>query len=252
MPIPESYLGIGTPIVQSIIYEQLISGNGFIPLLTNTCLSFPHQDITLDTLDLWENWSANKMTLPKDSVSSRQGGQVSLDFQEYAGAPVSSLIRLWVEYIDGVSKGRFYPKERYLNIRVLDYAVTIFVFLLEPDGRTIEWGSKYTGCFPSAIPGSAFTGHIGSSDGVKVSVPFNYSYYETMDPAIMSDFNSAYGDDPEEVPSLELGAVRPADSTRGSGSVAVVPEKIPGTNKTKYLLKFPRFEDNTAIQKIGL
>ena len=250
----DRYLGLGTPSAPLRIRNHLTrrAGNGFIPLLTNTCLSFPHQDITLDTMDMWENWSANKMTLPKDTVSSRQGGQVSLEFQEYTGAPVSLMMRIWVEYIDGVSKGRFYPHEDYLNDRVLDYSVAIYVFLLEPDGFTIEWGSKYTGCFPAAVPGSAFSTNIGGADGVKVSVPFNYSYYETMDPALFVDFNSTFDNFPDSAaPNLSLANNRPDSISGGSDAVRIRQLSSQG-GKMKYILEFPRFEGNTALKKTGL
>ena len=247
----DSYLGTGTPIAPNILRKQL-SGNGFIPLLTNTCLTFPHQDVTLDTIDLWENWSANRMTLPKDTVSSRQGGQVALEFQEFTGAPVSLLIRLWVEYIDGVTKGRFYPKDRYLNDRILDYCCCIYVFLLEPDGFTIEWGSKYTGCFPASIPGSAFTSSTIPGEGVKVSVPFTYSYYETMDPSIIGDFNASQGSSPDREAAPDLGLAASRSPTPVGSDFVRIDRRSGEGGKSKYILVFPTFQGNTSIQRVGI
>ena len=77
--------------------------------------------------------------------------------------------------------------------RVLDFACSIYYFQTLPDAQTIEFGVRFTGCFPTAVPFSPWNARLGNSEGVKVSVPYTYAYMEPMEPRIFMEFNSSAG-----------------------------------------------------------
>lgn len=191
------YHQIGTPVAPEEIAKLLTGGAGFIKMLTNLAEDFGVQDVSLDTYNVGEGWDGAKLTVPKSTLNSRQNGTLQIELLEYAGTPVTTLHRLWVDYIEAVTKGIISPKRDgaidYIIRRILDYACSVYYFSLLPDARTIEFGVRFTGCFPTAIPYTAWSGKIGGIDAVKVNIPYAFTYMEPMDPAIFTDFNKSAG-----------------------------------------------------------
>jgi hypothetical protein len=193
----KKFLGIGQPTAPANIANMLTGGgaSGIIKMLTNLCESYGMSDIVLDIHTVGETWDGSKLVVPKSTLNSRQDGTLQLEFQEWSGTPVTTLHRIWVDYIEAVTKGTLLPKSdngiNYVSARILDYACSIYAFQLQPDGSTIEFGVRFTGCFPTSEPLSQWGGKIGNSEGVKVSVPYAYSYMEAMDPAIFYEFNTS-------------------------------------------------------------
>jgi hypothetical protein len=190
------YHRIGAPTAPEEIAKLLTGGAGFIKILTNLTEQFGVQDISLDTYNVGEGWDGAKLTVPKSTLNSRQNGTVQLELMEFAGLPITNLHRLWVDYVEAVTKGILSPKTstpNYITQKLLDYACSIYYFSLLPDARTIEFGVRFTGCFPTAVPYSAFNGKIGMADAVKVTVPYAFAYMEPMDPMIFDEFNTSAG-----------------------------------------------------------
>ena len=189
-----SKLGLGTPTGPAALVKQLTGGVGLIPLLTNLCESYDAQDLSLDVHGIAEGWNGAKQTTPKNTLASRQDGHVQLAYQEWSGAPVTLLHKIWVDYIDAVTMGYLAPTEATMAGRVLDFAVSIYTFQLLPDAATIEFGARYTGAFPTAAPFSQWAGRLGNAEGIKVTIPYAYSFYEPMDAAIFAEFATSAGD----------------------------------------------------------
>lgn len=185
-------LGVGTPSAPSELAKVLSGGTGFVKLLTNLADGFPAQDVVLDTHAVGEGWEGSKMTMPRHTLNSRQDGTFQLEYHEMAGMPVLLIHKLWVDYIDAVTKGTLSPKTGaidYIKARILDYAVSIYCFHLLPDAQTIEFAVRYTGCFPSAVPYSSVAARSGPSEGIRLTVPYAFSYMEPLDAAIFNEFN---------------------------------------------------------------
>lgn len=72
---------------------------------------------------------------------------------------------------------------------ILDYMCSIYYFMLDPDGKTIKYWSKYTGCWPSVIPYSSLAYSKGNTDAIDVNLSFNYIIKEDMNPQTLKDFN---------------------------------------------------------------
>jgi hypothetical protein len=188
----KSFLGIGQPTAPEPIAKLLQGGSGFIKLISNLVENYSVQDVSLDTYGVGENWEGAKLSVPKSTLNSRQDGTIQLEFLEYSGLPITSLHKIWVDYIEAVTKGILNPKygsPNYIAQRILDYACSIYVFQTQPDGATIEFGARFTGAYPTAIPFSPWAGKIGNSDVIKVTVPYVYTFMEPMDPAIFAEFN---------------------------------------------------------------
>ena len=188
-------LGVGSPMAPNVLAEHLSGGTGFIKLLTNLAQGFQSQDVVLDVYQVAEGWDGAKVTVPKSTLNSRQDGTIQLEFDEHVGTPVTLLHKIWVDYIEAVTRGALFPKTApdYVKNRVLDYAVAIYCFQTLPDGQTIQFAMKLTGAFPTAVPFSAFKGQVGATEAIRVTVPYAYSYMEAMDNAIFSEFNKAAG-----------------------------------------------------------
>ena len=193
----KKFLGIGQPTAPANIANLLTGGgaSGVIKMLTNLCESYGMSDIVLDIHSIGETWDGSKLVVPKSTLNSRQDGTLQLEYQEWSGLPVTTLHRIWVDYIDAVTRGTILPKSdgatNYISLRILDYACSIYAFQMQPDASTIEFGVRFTGCFPTAVPLSPWGGKLGTSEGIKVSIPYAYSYMEAMDPAIFYEFNTS-------------------------------------------------------------
>ena len=99
------------------------------------------------------------------------------------------MMTLWVKYMENLSNGVFNPNPEMVRARKLDYMSSLFYFVFEPDGRTLKYWVKFTGCFPTEIPSSSLGYQKGSSEAVSVSIPFQYNVKEEMDPDILKEFN---------------------------------------------------------------
>ena len=212
---------IGSPVAPREIAELLTfdTGTGFIKLLTNLAEGLSTQDIVLDTHATVEGFDGSKMNTPRSTLNSRQDGSLQIEFQEWSGLPITTLHRLWIEYIEAVTKGIVAPRSdtpNYLLDRVLDFACSIYYFQLLPDARTIEFGVRFTGCFPTAIPYSPWNARLGNAEAVKVSVPYNFAYMEPMEPQIFKEFNTS----------------------AGSSGVRISEGKLPDSKRNVYYLDF--------------
>jgi hypothetical protein len=243
-PVETAVLGLGSPMAPNALAQLLTGGAGFIKLLTNMCKGFSPTDVTMDVTQMGEAWDGAKMQLPKSTLNSRQDGTLTLEYEEWSGAPVTLLHKIWVDYMDAVTRGYLAPKlsANYLSQRVLDYAVSIYAFQLLPDATTIEWGGRWTGCFPAGAPHSAWAASSAPSHSpITVSVPYSYQFYEPMDPAIFAEFNYAATD-----PTLDNGLLGAGASVSITGGAlgGGNPNRVLLPNRNAYYLIF----DDTASQ----
>lgn len=188
------FLGIGSPFARLVLAEQLYQsgrlGGNFIKLFSNTALNAPFQDINVDTSEVSENWDGIKLTIAKDHNASTQSGTLSLRLRELDGNPNINTLNIWHNYIIAVTKGMVSPSAKNLDNRILDYAASMYVFSLAADNTTINYAAKYSGVFPTGVPAAAGSNEMGGNSAVvELDVPFAFNFYETMNAAILEDFN---------------------------------------------------------------
>jgi len=163
-------------------------GQGFMKILTNMAENFDNMDNSLRTDTFVETFRGYKMQLPVDDIDSTTAGNFSISFTEIMGIPLTLLHKAWIDYIIGLRVGRLEPDDIYKKNRIIDYMCSVFYIELAPDGRTIEYFSKYTGVFPTNIPYSSFSWNIGEGKTKKLSIQYAYTYKEDLDPEILKDF----------------------------------------------------------------
>lgn len=177
-------------IVEMLSYNtNHFTDSSFLPIITNECKNFDANDINLDSSDFFETKQGFKESLPTSKTLSESGNTLSFSLTEDSNLSITKMMTLWVNYISNITDGTFDANpEMILNGR-LDYTSSIYYFVLAPDGKSIRYWSKYTGCWPTNIPYSNMRYNKGSNDLSDISVTFNYTVKEDMNPKILEEFN---------------------------------------------------------------
>lgn len=163
--------------------------SNFLPIFTNRIQSFPTLDVTLAQNEAFDTRHGFRMPLPTHKVESISSGSLSMTFQETANLDFMKMMTLWVNYISNITDGTFHANPIMVKNGALDYAVSIYYFILEPDGRTLKYWSKYTGCWPTSIPQANLSFNRGQQSLVETELQFVFTSKEDMNPSILEDFN---------------------------------------------------------------
>ena len=188
-------------------YNHCGDDNNFNMLLSNQVTSFDIKDETISTIKAGMSWNEYEMVYG-DSYNGRAAGEFSCNFTETSDYSVISLIKLWITYIDNVSRGAWSPsynlndrvfdssnpptdKDSHVFSKTLDYAASAYVFKCGPDGEEILYWSKYYGVFPVNTGANALSWDIATpiGDAPKLNITFNYSYKKDLSPISLIEFN---------------------------------------------------------------
>ena len=141
-----------------------------------------------------------------------KGGQCSITFLDTAELSTFSFHKVWVEYIDKVTKGSVSPSAEYLvpgspNFGSIDYMSSAYVVRLKPVAGQIQMGvdvvyvGKVVGIFPINVPDKEIIGKRDSNE--LTTLPMNYAcaryVVQTLDDAsganswIFDEFKSVCG-----------------------------------------------------------
>lgn len=175
-------------IVKTLSYRDQ-SDSRFIPLFTNECKSFEVQDTTLEQTGAFDTKQGYRQTIPTHTTASLAPNSVSLSMVEDVNLSITKMMTLWVNYINNVTDGLFDANPEMVLNSTLDYTSSIYHFILEPDGKTIKYWAKYTGCWPTNIPSNAMRYSRGELSTSEVTLQFAYNSKEEMNPKILEDFN---------------------------------------------------------------
>lgn len=241
--------------------QEWLSGahnDQFIPILTNRSVGSVASDEILNTIDYAETYNRYKIVLGTSAKDSRISGTMTIPYQEDSDLTILKLHKLWQLYIEKVYTGECTPGGVLLSQdmmsnekRTIDYMVSIYLFSVLPDGETLNYWCKFTGCLPVKMPWSEFTSEDGNHE-VKSSVPIEYqfTYKEDLTLDVLRDFNL----------TSSFKGLEAMDKNLFQGSVvdveaAAVPANRPRVeriknvkeyeNKVRYRLVFP---DGTAGQ----
>lgn len=174
-------------------YDKFNFTSPFIPLLMNTCTSVTGaKDLNIQSYEYEEDEFSTKQNVATGMDDLWSPGTLNTTFEDISYGPVSLLFMLWEFYIHYVSRGYITSTRDHVTERILDYTCSIYVFVIGPDGRTIERFGKYTGCYPTSFPLSQQLEHNAELDPLmlhKINISWNYNRYEPMNPEILTDFN---------------------------------------------------------------
>ena len=180
-------------------------GNNFNMLLSNQVTSFDIQDEILTTNPVGKSWGGYTIEYG-DSYDGRSAGEFSCNFTEVCDYSVINMIKLWITYIDNVSRGAWSPSYNlrgsggvshsgtgasHVYTRTIDYAASAYVFKCGPDGEDVLYWTKYYGVFPINTGASALSWDSSKSigDSPNMSIRFRYSYKRDLSPVSLIEFN---------------------------------------------------------------
>lgn len=173
----------------SSLTRHYSSLHDFHPYLSNSAQSFELSDEFIKTIEHGETLTGYKVQYGKNNIESNTAGNFSVNYTDDNDLNVYWIHKLWVEYISKVSRGEFSPIRDYVIKKILDYACSVYYFLVGPDGETIIYWSKYFGVFPTSVPSSAFGYTRGAPIKSEFAINYAYSYKEDGNPLSLAEFN---------------------------------------------------------------
>ena len=179
--------------------------NNFNLLLSNQVTSFDIRDEEITSIKAGKSWNDYEMVYG-DSYTGRAAGEFSCNFMETSDYSIINLIKLWVTYIDNVSRGAWSPSyqltpnrsgmnKSHVFTKTLDYAASAYVFKCGPDGEDVLYWSKYYGVFPMNTGANALSWDLSTpiGDAPKLNIKFSYSYKKDLSPISLLEFNHIAG-----------------------------------------------------------
>lgn len=179
--------------------------NNFNMLLSNQVTSFEIKDEEITSVKAGMSWNDYEMVYG-DSYTGRAAGEFTCNFTETSDYSIINLIKLWITYIDNVSRGAWSPSYRldsqrsginksHVFTKTLDYAASVYVFKCGPDGEDVLYWSKYYGVFPMNTGANALSWDIGNpiGDDLKLNIRFSYSFKKDLSPISLIEFNHIAG-----------------------------------------------------------
>lgn len=164
------------------------NNHAFIPYLTTRVESLQLPDYTIKNNNLVQPYTKYSMPYTTTAIESSTGGSFDLTFREDKYFSLHKLFYAWIYYQNNVMRNIFRPKDRYIRYNELDYATSIYDFIVDETGENIIYWTKYTGCVPTSVPMSDLSFNRNSGAETKISIPFSYFYCEHMDQNILMDF----------------------------------------------------------------
>lgn len=173
--------------------EGFILGTGspFIKILSNKFSDFSVKSTTTTAKEIAETFYGYKQYLPGPNINSLTADTTSITYGDNSNLDVLKLHKVWVDYIEHISRGTMRTSQHAIKNRYIDFTSSIYLFVLEMDGETIQYYQKLTGCTPFNVPYEAFSSKVSNNqDMIEYSIEYGYSYKEDMNPRILTDFNS--------------------------------------------------------------
>ena len=163
----------------------------FIKLLSNRFESFSIKSTVSQPRENGETFYGYKQYLPGPYVNSVSGDTISIEYTETENLDILNLHKAWMDYIEGLGKGIFKPSKQARDYRFLDFTSSMYLFSLAPDGETILFYEKLTGCSPISLPYDAFSSKaVNDREIVRFSIDYTWSYKDDLNPRILTTFNA--------------------------------------------------------------
>ena len=160
----------------------------FIPYLTSRIESLQLPDYTIDTNILVQPYTKYSIPYSLSAIKSTTGGNFDIVFREDRYYSLHKLFYAWLYYQNNVARNVFKPKKKYLQYNTIDYATSIYDFLVDETGEDVIYWSKYTGCIPTGCPMSDLGYNRDGAGEKNISIPFQYFYCEHLDLNTIRDF----------------------------------------------------------------
>lgn len=184
------YLFHNDPLLLKSLTRYGSPDHDFNMFLSNSVESFEIADEFIRTAEHGDTFTGYKIQYGKHNVEANTSGTFSLNYTEDKEYSVYKIHKSWLEYISRVYRGELTPKHDYIQKKILDYACSVYYFVLGPDGETILFWSKFFGVFPTNTPASASSFTKGSSGKIpEFGITYAYSFKEDLSPLSLAEFN---------------------------------------------------------------
>lgn len=177
----------GTKVISNGKAYQLTI-HSFIPYFTSRVESLQLPDYNIKSNMIVQPYTKYSMPYTTSAIESTTGGNFDITFREDRYYSIHKLFYGWLYYQNNVMRNIFSPKKKYVMYNALDYATSIYDFIVDETGENIIYWTKYTGCVPTNVPMSDLSFNRGGEAESKVSISFSYFMCEHMDRNILLDF----------------------------------------------------------------
>lgn len=167
----------------------------FIPMLSNNLLSMSGwPDMAVDTYTSKEGVYKEAYSMVDGTSHIFNTFDVTANFQNIQGDPITLLFAIWVRYASLVYDGTIVPYPDNMFENRIDYQSRIYRIVLNADFTHVQKIAACGAAFPMASPlGAAFN---YSSDGEyneendQLSIPFRCIGANYLDPILIKEFNA--------------------------------------------------------------
>ena len=183
------YLAAMHPELMYMLTEEYSNEHQFIPYLQSRAESMQLPDYEIRTSEFtvpFYNYKFNYPTVTNESIT---GGTFTITFREDSELRIMNLFQFWIYYMDAVMKNKMKPTREHILDNSYDFMCSVYEIITDPTSERILFWSKYTGCYPTAVPLSNMSHNLRSTIDNKVGVTFSYMMVEMMEPRIITDFN---------------------------------------------------------------
>ena len=175
-------------IYKGLLKSYKVMQHDFIPYLTSRAESLQIPDYKIESSSIVQPYTKYTIPYTTSAIGSTTGGNFTITFREDRYYSIHKLFYAWIYYQNNVMRNIFSPKETYIAQNALDYATSIYDFIVDETGENIIYWTKYTGCVPTNVPMSDLSFNRGGDAETKVGIDFDYFLCEHMDLNILVDF----------------------------------------------------------------
>ncbi len=166
----------------------------FLPLLSNlvtNCGGWP--DLEAPTYTSEPGVYGEEMSFVDGIASVYRTYDMTVNFRNIQGDPITALIYYWVMYAQMVFEGKLIPHTQNNVETAIDYATRIYRIVLDPTKRYVQKIACTGGSFPDRIPiGVAFNyenNGVFNSENREIGINFRCIGADYFDDIIIYDFN---------------------------------------------------------------
>lgn len=170
----------------------------FIPVLSNTLLSLSGwPDFVIEAFNSKEGLRKEVVSWVDSIGDMYQAFDLTANFQNIDGDPVTTLFSVWTEYAARVAEGSLVPYANMIIENEIDYQTRIYRFIMDPTRTYIRKIADVGIAYPSAVPNGATFNF--SSDGMRIeetkeiSIRFSCTGVRYNDPITIYNFNTLVG-----------------------------------------------------------
>jgi hypothetical protein len=188
----------------------------FIPVLTNNLISISGwPDFTVDTYTSKKGVYNEEWSMIDSSSSIFSTFNLTANFKNIQGDPISLLFFIWVRYASLVYDGTMTPWFDNVMENTIDYNTRIYRIVLNEHRTYVQKIAACGAAFPMASPLGNYFNYTNDSnfnyENDQISIPFKCMGANYMDPILIIEFNA----------TVEMHCPSMKDSNRLSSMVKI-------------------------------